>query len=92
MTTIWRPQGRGQEVFERFEDGFGGSEVSFIVFMKRRIGKATHERAAETDTGKIELYQCSRETTSHQQCSMPQREMKGRNVREGEKDGATCTV
>lgn len=53
--TIWWPQGRGQEVFEKFEDGFRGSGASFIVFPKRRIGKATHERVAEIDTGKSEL-------------------------------------
>jgi hypothetical protein len=29
--------------------------ASFIVFPKRRIGKATHERVAEIDTGKSEL-------------------------------------
>jgi hypothetical protein len=50
----------GRKFREVFEDGVRGSVVSSIVFMEWRIGKATQEGVAETDTGKSELYQCSR--------------------------------
>jgi hypothetical protein len=40
-------------------DGIGGSVHEFGLVTKRRVGKAKQERAAETDTGRSELYQCS---------------------------------
>jgi hypothetical protein len=78
MTQFGGLKAVGRKVVERFEDGFGGSQVPFIVFMKRRIEEATYERAAEIDRGKSELYRCSRETTSHQRFSTPQQRNGGK--------------
>ena len=60
-------------------------KFSFVVFTKRRTGKATQERAAETDTGRSELYNALGKNDF-----APQHEMEGRNVRR-EEDCAACT-